>query len=95
MEAYKPKRGEAHLKASPKRIALGNWLREQRKAKGLTMRDMAAISGLPHSYFGKIEQGIRGLDILEFIELCCWLNKSPTKELGSLMESIRNAELNS
>ena len=37
------------------------------------MRDMAAISGLPHSYFGKIEQGIRGLDILEFLELCQWL----------------------
>lgn len=74
MEAYKPKRGEAHLKANPKRIALGVWLRDQRKAKGLTMRDMAAISGKPHSYFGKIEQGIRGLDILEFIDLCDWLD---------------------
>lgn len=73
MKAYKPKRGEAHLKTSPKRIALGNWIREQRNAKGLTMRDMAAISGLPHSYFGKIEQGIRGLDILEFLALCQWL----------------------
>ncbi|MBV2128930.1 helix-turn-helix transcriptional regulator [Rheinheimera sp. SM2107] len=48
-------------------------MREQRKAKGLTMRDLSAISGKPHSYFGKIEQGIRGLDILEFIELCGWL----------------------
>lgn len=81
MEAYKPKRGEAHLKASPKRIALGNWLREQRNAKGLTMRDMAAISGLPHSYFGKIEQAIRGLDILEFLELCQWLEISSVDSL--------------
>lgn len=81
MEAYKPKRGEAHLKANPKRIALGNWLREQRNAKGLTMRDMAAISGLPHSYFGKIEQGIRGLDILEFLELCRWLEISSVDSL--------------
>jgi transcriptional regulator with XRE-family HTH domain len=84
MEAYKPKRGEAQLKASPKRIALGNWLREQRNAKGLTMRDMAAISGLPHSYFGKIEQGIRGLDILEFIELCNWLNIDALKGLKEI-----------
>lgn len=84
MDAYKPKRGEAHLKASPKRIALGNWLREQRNAKGLTMRDMAAISGLPHSYFGKIEQGIRGLDILEFIELCNWLNIDAQKGLKEI-----------
>ena len=86
MEAYKPKRGEAHLKTSPKRIALGNWIREQRNAKGLTMRDMAAISGLPHSYFGKIEQGIRGLDILEFIELCKWLSLPPVKSLQFIME---------
>ncbi|WP_052027318.1 helix-turn-helix domain-containing protein [Rheinheimera nanhaiensis] len=88
MEAYKPKRGEAHLKASPKRIALGNWLREQRNAKGLTMRDMAAISGLPHSYFGKIEQGIRGLDILEFIELCGWLGidyRSAINQINKLL----------
>ena len=87
MQEYKPKRGEAHLKASPKRIALGNWIREQRKAKGLTMRDMAAISGLPHSYFGKIEQGIRGLDILEFLELCQWLGidfRSAIKKIEEL-----------
>lgn len=86
MEAYKPKRGEAQLKASPKRIALGNWLREQRNAKGLTMRDLSAISGKPHSYFGKIEQGIRGLDILEFIELCKWLSLPPLKSLQSIIE---------
>lgn len=90
MEAYKPKRGEAHLKASPKRIAIGNWLREQRKVKGLTMRDMAAISGLPHSYFGKIEQGIRGLDILEFLELCRWLNLPPLKSLQSIINLNEN-----
>jgi transcriptional regulator with XRE-family HTH domain len=84
METYKPKRGEAYLKANPKRIALGNWLRDQRKAKGLTMRDMAAISGLPHSYFGKIEQGIRGLDILEFIVLCNWLNIDAQKGLKEI-----------
>ena len=86
MEAYKPKRGEAHLKASPKRIALGNWLRQQRNAKGLTMRDLSAISGKPHSYFGKIEQGIRGLDILEFIELCKWLNLPLLKSLQSITD---------
>lgn len=90
MEAYKPKRGEAHLKASPKRIALGNWLREQRKAKGLTMRDMAAISGKPHSYFGKIEQAQRGLDLLEFIDICKWLDVSPTKSFLSLRVFLKS-----
>ena len=69
----KLKRGNSALNACPKRIALGNWLRHQRNKKELTMRDMQTISGRPHSYFGKIEQGNRGLDILEFIELCSWL----------------------
>lgn len=67
------KRSKSDLNGSPKRIELGNWLREQREAKGLTMRDLGVISGKPHSYFGKIEQGIRGLDVLEFIELCSWI----------------------
>ena len=91
MEAYKPKRGEAHLKASPKRIALGNWLRDQRNAKGLTMRDLSAISGKPHSYFGKIEQGIRGLDILEFLELCVWLRIDQTNAIKDITNTCCRA----
>ncbi|WP_251372271.1 helix-turn-helix domain-containing protein [Rheinheimera oceanensis] len=70
---YTPNRGTADLKNSPKRVALGKWLRQQRQAKGLTMREMQSLSGKPHSYFGKIEQAQRGLDILEFLELCAWL----------------------
>ena len=70
---YKLKDGNSPLSANLKRLALGNWLRQQRQAKGLTMRNMQSISGKPHSYFGKVEQAQRGLDILEFLELCTWL----------------------
>ena len=70
-----------------RRKALGNWIREQRIAKGFTMRDMAAISGKPHSYFGKIEQSQRGLDVLEFIELCEWLGLSSTNSLAQIIGS--------
>lgn len=41
------------------------------------MRDLSAISGKPHSYFGKIKQAQRGLDVFEFIELCEWLDIKP------------------
>ena len=68
-----------------RRKALGNWIREQRIAKGFTMRDMAAISGKPHSYFGKIEQSQRGLDLLEYFDMCKWLHISPVKSLLALM----------
>lgn len=73
----------------PRRIALGQWVREQRIAKGFTMRDMAAKSGRPHSYFGKIEQAMRGLDLLEYIELCDWLEISPIKSILSLQVSLK------
>lgn len=73
MAKYITKRSKSDLSGSPKRLALGNWLREQREAKGLTMRDLSDISGKPHSYFGKIEQAQRGLDVLEFLELCDWM----------------------
>ena len=49
------------------------------------MRDMAAMSGKQHSYFGKIELGIRGLDELEFIDLCKWLSLPPLKSLRSFI----------
>ncbi|MGI5308185.1 helix-turn-helix domain-containing protein [Rheinheimera sp. WS51] len=73
MRDHKPSRSKSNLANSPKRVALGQWLRQQREAKGLTMRDLSAISGKPHSYFGKMEQAQRGLDVLEFIELCKWM----------------------
>lgn len=86
MAKYITKRSKSDLSGSPKRVALGNWLREQREAKGLTMRDLSAVSGKPHSYFGKIEQAQRGLDLLEFIELCKWLNLPPLKSLQFIID---------
>lgn len=73
----------------PRRLALGQWVREQRMAKGYTMRDMAAKSGRPHSYFGKIEQAQRGLDLLEFIDMCNWLDVSPVKSFLSVQVSFK------
>lgn len=86
MTKYITQRSKSDLNGSPKRVALGNWLREQREAKGLTMRDLQAISGKPHSYFGKIEQAQRGLDVLEFVELCKWLSLPPLKSLQSIID---------
>lgn len=73
----------------PRRLALGQWVREQRTAKGYTMCDMAVKSGRPHSYFGKIEQAQRGLDLLEFIDMCKWLDISPTKSFLSVQVSLK------
>ncbi|WP_165907362.1 helix-turn-helix transcriptional regulator [Rheinheimera sp. D18] len=89
MAKYITQRSKSDLNGSPKRIALGNWLREQREAKGLTMRDLSAVSGKPHSYFGKIEQAQRGLDVLEFIELCQWLDLNLVKSLKDIQSKTK------
>ncbi|MEI6808769.1 MAG: helix-turn-helix transcriptional regulator [bacterium] len=46
------------------------WLRDQRKLKGHTMRDLAKRLKVHHSWIGRIEQGERRLDIVEFARLC-------------------------
>lgn len=56
---------------------LTGWLKEQRKAQGLTMRELAARLDTPHSFIGKVEQGERRLDVLEFIQYCKALRVSP------------------
>ena len=47
-----------------------DWLRDQRKLKGHTMRDLAKRLTVHHSWIGRIEQGERRLDIVEFARLC-------------------------
>ena len=62
---------------SPEYRLLLNWLREQRKAKGLSMRDVGAKLRLPHTWVGKIETGERRLDVAEFVRLCRVLGADP------------------
>ena len=51
-------------------LRLATWLKQQREAKGLTMRQLAEIIKEPHSYIGKIEQGLRRLDVVELVWYC-------------------------
>lgn len=46
--------------------ALLAWLRQQRLARGLSMRDLGRCLGIAHSWIGKIETGERRLDVKEY-----------------------------
>ena len=46
------------------------WLRHHRKRKGLTMRDLAKRLHVHHSWIGRVEQGERRLDVMEYARLC-------------------------
>ncbi len=62
---------------NPQYIRLVAWLKEQREAQGLSMRDLAARLDVPHSFVGKTEQGERRLDILEYVQYCEALGLEP------------------
>ena len=55
---------------SPESIRFGKWLRKQREAKGLTMRDAGKLVGKSHSFIAKIETGQRRLDVIEYVWYC-------------------------
>ncbi len=48
-----------------------------RQDAGITQRELARRLKRAHSYVGRIEQGIRRLDVPEFIEWCECLDTDP------------------
>jgi transcriptional regulator with XRE-family HTH domain len=72
---------------SPESEKLGNWLREQREAKGLTMRQAGNLLDKPHSFVAKTETGQRRLDVIEFAWYCRLLGFDATEGLNLLLEA--------
>lgn len=66
---------------------LSNWLSEQRKSKGLTMRNVAEIIGKPHSYIGKVERGERKIDVVEYVWYCKLVGLNPIDGINIIMLS--------
>ncbi|MBC8206879.1 MAG: helix-turn-helix transcriptional regulator [Kiritimatiellales bacterium] len=64
------------------------WLRAQRKQQGLTMRELGEKLGVIHSWVGKIEQGERRLDIIEYLRLCNALQIDPNEGLELVQQSL-------
>lgn len=63
---------------------LRNWLKEQRQSQELSMRDLGEILEVPHSFIGKIENGERRLDVIEYLQFCEALKVSPTDGLRQI-----------
>lgn len=65
-------------------LKLIEWLKASRQEKELSMRDLAEILDVSHSWVGKIEQGERRLDVLEYVRLCKALGIDASKGLSKL-----------
>ena len=75
-------------------LRLATWLKQQRHAKGLTMRQLAEMIKEPHSYIGKIEQGLRRLDVVELVWYCEYLGVDPKNAIDAINGSHKNISCN-
>lgn len=68
--------------------ALREWLVQIRYDNNLTQRQLASLLEVPYSWVGKVEQGERRLDIIEYIRMYNTLEVDPIDGLHIVSEVI-------
>lgn len=69
---------------SPDYQKLTEWLKRQREAKGMSMRELGEKLDISHSFVAKVEQRERRLDVIEYIAYCKALGVSPIDGLREI-----------
>ena len=67
---------------------LTQWLKEERARSGMSIRQLASKLGWASSIVGKIEQGERRIDVVEFVIYCNALGANPCE--GVLKLTLKN-----
>jgi len=65
------------------------WLKSCREKKGLSMRELAILLDVSHSWVAKVEQLERRLDILEYVRLCKCLRVDPEKGIKRIKSAVK------
>jgi hypothetical protein len=68
------------------------WLKKQRDASGLTLREASLAMGRHHSVLGKMEQDRRKIEVLEFVRYCQVLGVDPHEGLDILITSLKDGD---
>lgn len=71
---------------------LRSWLIENRHASGLSIRALSDKLDVHHSIVGKIEDGSRKLELIEFIEYCDALNIDAHNGIDVILQSLRHSK---
>jgi transcriptional regulator with XRE-family HTH domain len=71
-------------------VALRSWLRSEREARMLSMRDLAERMDKPHSFVQKVEQGERRLDVVEYVWYCHALEIDPQAGLELVVRALKH-----
>lgn len=74
------------------------WLKQERRNKGLSLRQLADLIGRHHSIIGNIETQVRRMDVAEFYEYCEKLGLNPEDcfrfiKATKKKEALRNISL--
>ena len=75
---------------SPTNQAFVEWIKAQREAKKLTLRQVGEIIGRHHSIIGNVENQIRRMDVAEFYEYCKMLNLDPSECFEYIESKVGN-----
>ncbi|HVX57782.1 helix-turn-helix domain-containing protein [Fulvimonas soli] len=59
-------------------------LTEARTRRGLTQQQVATALGRPQSFVSKYESGERGLDVVEFLDVCTVLGIDPMDVIAEI-----------
>jgi len=68
---------------------LREWLINKRHDKKLTQRDVGKLLNITHSWIGKIEQGERRIDLIEYVRICNVLGVDPHEGVNLVIETMR------
>lgn len=66
------------------------WLKKQREASGLTLREASLAMGRHHSVLGKMEHDRRKIEVLEFVRYCQVLGVDPHDGLRIVINSLQD-----
>ena len=61
-----------------------NWLKAERLARGLSVRELALIIDEPFQFISKIETAQRKLNVYEYVQYCKAMNLDPGVGLAIL-----------
>ena len=74
----------------PRYEKLTAFLKQERRAKGFTMREISQKLGCSYSFIGKYERNEVRLDVLQYFEICLILKIDPTEGLKNLVLRNKN-----
>jgi transcriptional regulator with XRE-family HTH domain len=63
---------------------MGERIRENRKAKGLSQEKLAALAGVHRTYIGMIERGEKNLTIKSLCRVCRALKVAPSEIVSAI-----------